>query len=66
MTRFLVALGLGIVVFGLLWPWISKIGFGRLPGDFVFGEGNARVYLPLATCFIISLVISVVLWFWRR
>jgi hypothetical protein len=66
MSRTLIVIGITLVAVGLLWPWINRIGLGRLPGDFVVGRGNFRLYLPIATCLLISLVISLLLWLFRR
>ena len=66
MSRTLIVIGITVVAVGLLWPWISRIGLGRLPGDIVIGRGNFRLYLPIATCLLISLVISLLLWLFRR
>jgi len=63
--RLLIAAGLGLIVLGLVFPWL-----GHLPGDFRFGKGPVRVYLPLGSCLVISLLLSVVLaaarWLWRK
>jgi hypothetical protein len=66
MSRWLIFFGLGLVVLGLVWPLLAKLGLGRLPGDIVIERENFRLYLPLATSLIISLVLSVVLWFINR
>ena len=66
MSRFLVYLGLLLVAVGLLWPLIERIGLGRLPGDFVIGRGGFRVYIPLATSLVLSVILSVLLWILRR
>jgi len=58
MVRWLVAIGLVLVLVGLMWPLLSKLGLGRLPGDIVIERGNVRFYFPIATCLIISLVLS--------
>ena len=50
MARFLIVLGLAILFVGLLWPYLSKLGFGRLPGDIVIERENVTLYVPLATC----------------
>ncbi len=42
MARFLVILGLAILVIGVLWPYLSRIGLGRLPGDVVINGRAAR------------------------
>jgi len=62
MARFLIVLGLAILVVGLLWPYLSKLGLGRLPGDIVIERENGTVYVPLATCLLLSLLLSLVLW----
>ena len=46
---------------GLLWPLAERLNLGRLPGDFVIGHGSFRLYLPLATSLLISVVLSLVL-----
>jgi hypothetical protein len=51
MARFLIILGLVILVAGLLWPYLSRIGLGRLPGDIVIERDNMTFYFPLMTMF---------------
>jgi hypothetical protein len=62
MARFLIVLGLVILVVGLLWPYLSRIGLGRLPGDIVIERDNVTFYFPIVTCLLLSLVFSVVFW----
>jgi len=50
MARFLIVLGIAILVLGLLWPYLSKLGLGRLPGDIVIERGNFTFYLLVAEC----------------
>ncbi len=64
--RFLIGLGLVILVAGLLWPVLSRIGLGRLPGDILFQRGGATFYFPLATSIIISIVLTALLWLFNR
>ena len=66
MARWLIILGVVLVVAGLVWPWLSKLGLGRLPGDIVIERENFRLYLPIATSILISVVLSLVLWFLNR
>ena len=66
MARFLIVLGLAILVVGLLWPYLSKLGLGRLPGDIVIERDNFRVYIPLATSLLVSGIISLILWLANR
>jgi hypothetical protein len=66
MQKVLIIAGAVILVVGLLWPWLGKIGLGRLPGDFAFEVGGAKVYVPLVTCIVISLVLTLILRFFGR
>ena len=54
------------VLAGLAWPFISKLGLGRLPGDIVFQRGNTTFYFPIVTSILLSLVLSAVLWLLGR
>jgi hypothetical protein len=60
MARFLIVLGLAILVIGLLWPYLSQIGLGRLPGDIVIERENMTFYFPLMTCLLLSVLLSLV------
>jgi len=66
MARTLIVIGLAIVVLGILWPWLGRLGLGRLPGDVVIARGNSTFYFPLVTCVLISIVLSFVLWLFGR
>jgi Protein of unknown function (DUF2905) len=66
MARWLVAIGLVLVVVGLLWPWLSKLGLGRLPGDIVIEHGNFHFYFPIVTFLIVSVAVSFFLWLLNR
>lgn len=66
MSRLLILLGLAIVLIGVAWPWLSKIGLGRLPGDIVIERDSFTFYLPLMTSLIVSLVLSLLLWIFGR
>jgi DUF2905 family protein len=66
MARTLIILGLVVVAVGLLWPWLTKIGLGRLPGDIVVQRGNTSFYFPIVTCVLISVALSLVLWLFGR
>jgi hypothetical protein len=65
-SRRLVTVGLLLVVVGLLWPWLGKLGLGRLPGDIVIERGNFSFYFPIVTCLAVSLIVSLILWFLNR
>lgn len=65
--RTLVVLGVVLAIAGLLLMLAPRIPLlGRLPGDFSFGGENWRVYIPLGTSIVISLILSLVLWLFNR
>ena len=66
MQRLLIGLGLVLLAAGIAWPVLSRIGFGRLPGDIVFHRGGTTVYFPLVTCIIISAALSLLFWLFNR
>jgi len=66
MSRTLIIIGLLIVAVGVLWPWLGRLGLGRLPGDFVIKRDGFTFYAPIATGLVIGIVLSVVLWLLRR
>lgn len=66
MRRTLIILGIVIVLIGVLWPWLSKLPLGRLPGDIVVDRPGFRFFFPLTTMIIVSIVLSLVLWLFRK
>lgn len=66
MGRLLVILGVVLVVVGLAWPFVVKLGLGRLPGDLVLGRGSYRLYVPVTTSILVSLALTLILWLFRR
>lgn len=66
MMRILVTLGVILVVVGMAWPWLAKLGLGRLPGDIVIERENYRFYFPITTMILISLVVSLIFWLFRK
>jgi hypothetical protein len=66
MQRLLIILGLLLVLAGLAWPWLSKLPLGRLPGDIIIERENFRLYFPLTSGLLVSLVLSLLLWWWSR
>lgn len=65
MQKALIILGLAIVVIGLTWPWLKKLPLGRLPGDIVWRGENTTFYFPLMTMIVVSVVLSLLLRFFR-
>ena len=66
MSRALIIFGIVLIAIGLLWPLISKLGLGRLPGDIVIERANFTLYIPIVTSLLISIVISALLWLSNR
>lgn len=66
MSRTLIIFGLVFVAAGLLWPFLSKLGLGRLPGDIVIERENFTFYLPHATSLLISVMLSLIFWLLGR
>lgn len=66
MQRLLITLGLLIALLGILWPWVTKLGLGRLPGDLRIDKPGFTFYAPFTTMIILSVVLSLVLWLLRR
>lgn len=66
MQRTLVIIGIVLIAIGLAWPWLGKLHLGRLPGDLLIGRGNFRLYLPITTMLLISIVLSALLWLFRK
>lgn len=66
MQKALITIGIGILVIGLLWPWLSKLPLGRLPGDIIIDKPDFKFYFPITTMIIVSVLISIVLWFFRK
>jgi hypothetical protein len=66
MARFLITLGVVSLAAGLPWPNLSRIGLGRLPGDFVIERESTTFYFPLMTCLLLSAVLSLVFWVLNR
>jgi hypothetical protein len=66
MQRSLIVIGIIILLVGLLWPWLGKLPFGRLPGDIVIDRPQFKLYFPVTTMVLISLVLSLLLWWFRK
>jgi ribose/xylose/arabinose/galactoside ABC-type transport system permease subunit len=66
MPRFLITLGVILVIAGLAWPLLAKLGLGRLPGDIRIERGGFTFYFPLTSGLIVSALISFILWLLRK
>lgn len=66
MQRFLIVVGMVMIAAGLAWPWLRKLPLGRLPGDIHIVKEGFSFHFPIVTCIVISLVVSLLLWIFRR
>jgi len=66
MQRTLITVGLLIAIIGLLWPWISKLGLGRLPGDLIIDKPGFKFFAPFTTMIVVSVILSLLIWLFRR
>lgn len=64
--RFLIIVGLFFVIAGIAWPWVKKLNLGHLPGDIIIKKHDFSFYFPLTTCIIISVIVSLLFWFFRK
>jgi hypothetical protein len=65
-ARWLIIAGVVLIALGLAWPLLSKLGLGRLPGDIRIERDGFTFYFPIATGLIVSVVLSLILWFFRK
>ena len=66
MSRWLIITGLALIVLGVAWPFLGKLGLGRLPGDIRIERDGFTLYLPITTSIIVSLVLSLIVWLFRK
>lgn len=66
MQRVLVVLGLVLLAVGLAWPWIARLGLGRLPGDIRIEREGFGFYFPITSGLLVSAVVSLVIWLLKR
>ena len=62
MQRALIVAGVVLVLVGVAWPWISRLGLGRLPGDLRIETESGGFYFPIMTCIIVSVIVSLIFW----
>jgi DUF2905 family protein len=67
MGRWLIGAGVLLVVMGIVVILGERVGIrlGRLPGDIRIEGKNGAFYFPIATCILISVVVSVISWLFR-
>jgi hypothetical protein len=62
----LIALGILILLAGLLWPVLIKLPFGKLPGDIIIDKPNFKIYIPITTMLLISIFLSIIFWIFKK
>lgn len=66
MAKWLIIIGILFLLLGLAWPWLSRLGIGHLPGDIYIERKGYSFYFPLTTSVIISLLLSLLFWIFRK
>ena len=70
MQRFFIVAGIAMVVLGLVWPYLERSGWwrwiGRLPGDLHVERDGYSFHFPLVTSIVISIVVSLLIWLFRK
>ncbi len=66
MAKWLIILGALLILIGLAWPWLSRLGLGHLPGDIYIERKGYTFYFPLTSSILVSLVLSLLIWLFRK
>ncbi len=66
MPKLLISAGIVLILVGIAWLVGERFGLGRLPGDIVIERGNFRLYFPITTSLIVSVVLSLAFWLFNR
>ena len=66
MRTLLIVAGVILLVVGIAWPLVTRLGLGRLPGDIVVARGNFRFYFPIVTSLLLSAILTLLVWLFRR
>lgn len=66
MQKALIIAGVLLLFTGILWPWLVKLPFGRLPGDIIINKPGLKAYIPITTMILVSVIVSAILWLLRK
>lgn len=66
MKKALIIAGVLLLFTGILWPWLVKLPFGRLPGDIIINKPGLKIYIPITTMILVSVIVSTILWLLRK
>lgn len=64
--KILIIAGIILIIVGILFPWISKFPFGKLPGDIIIDKPNFKMYIPITTMLLLSALISLIFWLIKK
>ena len=66
LQRFLIIAGVVLLVVGIAWPWLGRLGLGRLPGDINIDRDGFGFHFPIVTSIIVSLALTLLVWLFRK
>ncbi|MFW2367095.1 MAG: DUF2905 domain-containing protein [Desulforhopalus sp.] len=66
MSKKFIIIGAFLIVVGLFWPLLQKLHLGRLPGDILVKREGFHFYFPLTTCLLISGIVTLLYWFFKK
>lgn len=66
MLKPLIYIGAILIIIGLLWPWLAKLPLGRLPGDIIIDRPGLKIYIPITTMIVVSIILSIIAWIFRK
>ncbi|APF20686.1 DUF2905 domain-containing protein [Caldithrix abyssi] len=64
--KILLYLGVLLIILSFVWPYLSKLPIGRLPGDIYIDKPNFKLYFPITTMLLLSVIVSFILWLFRK
>ena len=64
--KLLIVMGIALLAAGVAWPWLARLGLGRLPGDIVVQRPGFSFYFPVVTCLLVSVVLTLLFWLFRK
>jgi hypothetical protein len=66
LAKWLIILGVALILTGLAWPWLSRLGLGHLPGDIHIERKGFSFHFPITSSIVVSLVLSLLFWMFRK
>jgi len=66
MQKALIIIGALLIVIGITWPWIAKLPLGRLPGDIIISKPHLKIFFPITTMIIVSIILSIIMWLLKK